>query len=134
MVDTHTGSPMVRPVAFEWMLNCAPSATNATTAEPEPMETDVEKPDVSSADEQHQEGEEAATEDVVCSDGGSDRLFACPRCALSGVDGNTLARHLVEDCGSEGATLIPDPEIVAARKHAEEQMCLHQEQQVCIWV
>ncbi|KAL7063352.1 hypothetical protein AAHC03_01736 [Spirometra sp. Aus1] len=55
--------------------------------------------------------------------------FACPRCALSGVDGNTLARHLVEDCGAEGATLQPDPEIVTARRQAEEQLLLQQQQQ-----
>ncbi|VDL98757.1 unnamed protein product [Schistocephalus solidus] len=55
--------------------------------------------------------------------------FACPRCALAGVDGNTLARHLVEDCGAEGATLHPDPEIVTARRQAEEQLLLQQQQQ-----
>lgn len=58
-----------------------------------------------------------------------DTSFACPKCALSGVDGNTLARHLVEECVIEGATLQPDPTIVAARRQAEEQARLHQEQQ-----
>lgn len=56
--------------------------------------------------------------------------FACPHCALRGVDGNTLARHLIEDCGAQCATLHPDPAIVVARQQAEEQLRLQQEHQV----
>ncbi|CDS36789.1 suppressor of hairy wing [Echinococcus multilocularis] len=117
----HTGSPMIRPiVTFDWLTRYMPPVeeeapgTEVSTEEAaavDPMEVDY--PSVAEAEAE-----------VV-----ADVQFACPRCALSGVDGNTLARHLVEECGVEGATLQPDPEIVSARMEAEEQMRLQQEQQ-----
>lgn len=60
-----------------------------------------------------------------------DASFACPKCAFTGVDGNALAKHLVEVCGVEGATLQPDPNIVSARlqQEQEEQARLSQEHQ-----
>lgn len=95
---------MIRPViCFDWITKPYPPVE----ATDEPMETD-----------------EPSSCEVV-----ADIQFACPRCALSGVDGNTLARHLVEDCGVEGATLQPDPEIVSARLQAEAEMRLQEEQQ-----
>ncbi|KAL5103573.1 hypothetical protein TcWFU_006842 [Taenia crassiceps] len=118
----HTGSPMIRPVVtFDWLTrHMPPIEVEAPTTEASTEETvtatdlmEVEYPSVA----------EAGTEVVA------DVQFSCPRCALSGVDGNTLARHLVEECGVEGATLEPDPEIVSARLEAEEQMRLQQEQQ-----
>lgn len=118
----HTGSPMIRPiVTFDWLTrHMPPIEMEAPTTEASTEETatttdlmEVEYPSVAEAEAE-----------VV-----ADVQFACPRCALSGVDGNTLARHLVEECGVEGATLQPDPEIVSARLEAEEQMRLQQEQQ-----
>uniref|UniRef100_A0A5K3FF07 C2H2-type domain-containing protein n=1 Tax=Mesocestoides corti TaxID=53468 RepID=A0A5K3FF07_MESCO len=154
LTDSHTGSPMIRPVAFEWMYNHATSVAPAE-AQPsqaaciEPMDQsgpDGEQPVQAEAlavestaaevtpDEQpaRDEAKQEQTPTVPADTsglGGVDGLFACPRCALSGVDGNTLARHLIEDCEADCATLQPDPEIVAARRQAEEQMRLQQEQE-----
>ncbi|GAA55892.1 pogo transposable element with ZNF domain [Clonorchis sinensis] len=57
------------------------------------------------------------------------RRFACTHCALSNLNGNSLARHLVEECGSNTVTLNPNPALVKARMEAEEQYRLQQEMQ-----
>ncbi|KAF8560600.1 hypothetical protein P879_10432 [Paragonimus westermani] len=58
------------------------------------------------------------------------RRFACMQCAISHLNGNGLARHLVEECGSSTVTLNPNPALVQARLEAEEQYRLQQEQQL----
>ncbi|VDM34710.1 unnamed protein product [Hydatigera taeniaeformis] len=121
----HTGSPMIRPiVTFDWLIrNMPPIEVETSTAEtPTEIATTTTTTTADLMEVEYPSAAEVGTEVVA------DVQFACPRCALSGVDGNTLARHLVEECGVEGATLQPDPEIVSARLEAEEQLRLQQEQ------
>ncbi|VEL20825.1 unnamed protein product [Protopolystoma xenopodis] len=46
--------------------------------------------------------------------------FWCTGCSVAGLDGNSLARHLVELCGRETVTRQPDAQLVAARRAADE--------------
>lgn len=57
------------------------------------------------------------------------RLFACNHCAASSMNGNSLARHMVEECGTSTATLNPDPLLVKARQEAEEQYRIQKAQE-----
>ncbi|THD19542.1 hypothetical protein D915_009775 [Fasciola hepatica] len=57
------------------------------------------------------------------------RLFACTHCAASAMNGNSLARHMVEECGANTATLSPDPLLVKARQETEEQYRIQKAQE-----
>lgn len=55
--------------------------------------------------------------------------YACGACAAADMYGNSLARHLVEECATSTATLNPDPALVRARIEAEAQVRAEQERQ-----
>ncbi|CAH8520592.1 unnamed protein product [Schistosoma guineensis] len=48
------------------------------------------------------------------------RLLYCSHCGTSNLDGNSLARHLVEECGTLTATLRPDMSISFAQTEARQ--------------
>ncbi|CAH8842503.1 unnamed protein product [Trichobilharzia szidati] len=54
------------------------------------------------------------------------RLFYCSHCGANQLDGNSLARHLVEECGTLTATLNPDPYLLISQSQTSneaEQPC-----------
>ncbi|TNN15976.1 Pogo transposable element with ZNF domain [Schistosoma japonicum] len=48
------------------------------------------------------------------------RHLCCSHCGASNLDGNSLARHLVEECGTLTATLNPDPLLLYSQTTTEQ--------------